>query len=150
MAATDIPYYSLVFALISLLFSGTLVWIRIVEYRRDKKGVAVSYAITGDPNGHDSIYLTNLSAVPILVDYWELVWRRKNFLFFNNDQPINLHADEDLHMALQPRTRTSLNFADEYSFNWHPKNKGKVNLFIKLHIAGKSKPKYLFVYRPFA
>src|ERR1700722_9000708 len=128
MAATDIPYYSLAFALISLLFSGTLVWIRIVEYRRDKKGMAVSYAITGDHQGHDSIYLTNLSAIPILVDYWELIWRKKRFLFFNDNQAINLHGDEDLHTVLQPRTRTALDFEDQYSFNWHPKNKGKVKL----------------------
>ena len=149
MDIKTIPYYTFAIALLSLIFSTILAILRILEYRRDNAKIAVSYAITGDPNGHNSIYLTNLSSTPILIDYWELVWKQKKWLFFNSYKPINLFSDEDLHVTLPSRVRHSLDFKDEYSFNWHPKAKGKIKLYIVLHISGKNRTKYLFVYKPY-
>ncbi len=148
MTAIEISICSLIVASCSFSVSAFLAYLKYREYRRDNGQIHVGYHLEGQPGTGDRIFLTNLSATPMLVDYWQVGWvsRRWWRLVF---EPINLFADEDLHMTLKPRERKTLKFNDEYSFNWNPKNKGRVRLFIELYIAGKKRPVRLFVYKPY-
>ena len=138
MTAIGISICSFIVSFCSLLIAGFLAYLRIREYRRDNRVIHVTCHMSGEPGSGDRIFLTNLSATPVLVDYWQVGWLTRGW-FRNKFQPINLFADEDLHLTLKPRERKTLNFVDQYTFNWHPKNKGEVELFIELHIAGKQK-----------
>ena len=135
-----ITYYSAVVATISLIVAGSLAIIKIIEYRRDSRGLSVSYAWTGNPNDSDKIFLMNLSAIPMLVRHWSLEWHEPRILRKPKITPIRLYDDEDLHITLEPRKRHTLEFSEQYRFNWFPKNKKQSALYIRLLITGKRKP----------
>lgn len=146
MEINAITYYSAIVATLSFLVAGTLAMLRIREYLRDNKGIAVSYSWTGNPELPDFIYLINLSATPILVEHWELEWHEARFLKKNKISPIHIFDNEDLYLNLKPRERKALKFEGQYRFSWKPKNKQNARLFIKLHIAGRNKPLLLKVF----
>jgi hypothetical protein len=147
MTAENLSICSFIISLTSLGMGLTLGLLKIKEYRRDNQRINVTWSLNGHEQIGDYIYLTNLSSIPILVDYWQVGWVKRVGLT-KRFEPINLFADEDLHMTLEPRKREELNFKDQYTFNWFPKNKGKVKLFIYLDIAGRKKPLRLFVFDP--
>ncbi|WP_179414539.1 hypothetical protein HDF19_00695 [Mucilaginibacter sp. E4BP6] len=147
MATDNLSFYGFIISLISLGVSLVLGWLKIKEYRRDNRHVHVTWSLNGNEEIGDHIYLTNLSSTPILVDYWQIGWV-KRFGIGKKFQPIDLFADEDLHMTLEPRKRSAINFKDQYTFNWFPKNKRKMKLYIYLDIAGRKKPLRLFVFDP--
>ncbi|QPH38888.1 hypothetical protein [Pedobacter endophyticus] len=134
-----ITFYSATVATISLILAGTLAILKFKEYWRDNRGIATNSAWTGDINGTDYIYLTNLSSIPILINHWELEWHETRFLIGKTISPIHLHSDEDLHLTLEPRKRKSLPFEEQYRFNWPPKNKPKAKLYIRLFMTGRKK-----------
>jgi len=147
MTTETLANYSFIISLTSLVVSAVLGWLKIKEYRRDNRHVSVTWSLNGNDDIGNYIYLTNLSSTPILVDYWQIgwvrrIWFRKRFL------PIDVFADEDLHMTLEPRQRKALSFKDQYSFNWYPKNSEKMKLYIYLDLAGRKKPLPLFAFDP--
>jgi len=143
MQVPFITYYSAVVATTSLIVAASLAIIKFKEYRRDSRGIAVGYAWTGNPYDTDKIFLTNLSAIPVLVSYWSLEWHERRFLRKPKIIPIHIYDDEDLHITLEPRTRSTLEFKDQYRFSWSTKK--NASLFIRLNITGRKNPLILNV-----
>lgn len=136
-------------ATVGFITSTVLAYFKIKDYIRDNRGIHVSYSISGHPEEWNIIYLTNLSAVPVVIEYWDMVWRKKRFPFKSSYEVIQMHDNEDLHQTLQPHVTETFHFKNQYELDWHPTNKGRVKLFIQLQIAGRKKPLYLFVYKPY-
>lgn len=132
--------WALIVSIMALLVSLPLAWIQIVQFRRDRRKVQI-YGREGNvPGEWNVVFVTNLSPIPILIDHWELVWRRRKFFFWHEDEPVNFSDDDDLHMTLEPKKRKALELREHYSFTWNPRNKGRVDLWIILHVSGEKKP----------
>ncbi|OOQ57411.1 hypothetical protein [Mucilaginibacter pedocola] len=148
MSAIQISFASLFISLISLMVAIVLAWIRVVEYRRDNRSLQVSYTMSYYPDEWNIIYLTNISSKPILIDYWDVVWVKRQGLFRYKYEGVLSRNNEDLHVNLPPHSRKQFDFKDQYEFDWNShKHEGEA-LFLELRISGKKKPLYLFVYKP--
>jgi hypothetical protein len=76
----QITTVSFILSIASFGLSGVLGWLKIKEYRRDNRSISVTRHLNGNPDTGDTIFLTNLSTTPILVDYWEVGWLKRTGL----------------------------------------------------------------------
>lgn len=105
-------------------------------------------SVTGEFNIHgrkeNKIFITNLSSKSMIVNHWELEWRRgfwpfRNFIMKSKD---GLPSWESLsRRRIDSFEHWSLPLSGEYYFKIHDDKK----LYIKLYIAGKLLPKVVRV-----
>jgi hypothetical protein len=124
--------------------STLLASIKIWEIWRDRFRLEVSHSFTSSESIGNDVLIRNLSARPIIISYWELLyctgrWPRRKF------QSI-AHPDyDDGDSRLEPHTTETLHFANE---NYFASDLGSLNgrrIYIRIHVAGR-KPVLRLIY----
>jgi len=113
----------------------------------DRTRIEVGYNFTSDPHVGNEITIRNLSGVPIIVTYWELVWQHRHWLHWKESRRIDLGEVSDGLFGdtkLDSHTSTTLEFREFNHFR--PDLSGKDQIYIRLHIAGRRRPVLRKVY----
>jgi hypothetical protein len=126
-------------ALWGAVLSTALVITKFIEMWSARSRIEVSYSFASDPAVGNEVIIRNLSGTPIIITYWELLWLEKKWFRWkthNGEFPDN--GGEDIKIG--GHSSTKLVFRDQYHFSWNEKSLGSSKIYLKLHIAGKSKP----------
>jgi hypothetical protein len=130
------------------LLSSVLAGIKIWEFIRDSRlGLSTLYSFSSNPESGNEIILVNTSKTPILIDYWELVWAKRFWGKVKFERCIEYPDEGYSNISVDPHSRYSLNFAEARYFNTLRELGGhRVALYLKLHLAGRSKPLWIHIW----
>ena len=127
--------------------STSLAGIKILEVWRERLRLSTSYSFSHRDHGGNEIIIENPSKTPVMISYWELLWRRRRYLKLEITGG-RFPQEGYCNITIGAHARHTLEFAEqEYFDSGHAAIKmGK--LYLKLYIVGRSKPVLLKVYDP--
>ena len=133
-------------AFLSTMLAGVKLW----ELYQQRARLIVSYSFSSPENGND-IILYNPTNVPVLINYWELLWIKKK-LFHRSQLTAGEFPDEGLcDIVIPAHSRYVLSFQEHRYFDWHVGKAGGGNIYIRLHVVGRRPVlKEVYRYAPFA
>lgn len=117
----------------------------IREIAKSRTKIEIGHAFADSPEIGNEIIIRNISASPIIITHWELLWIKRKFLLckkIRREGPDEFNSD----ISLGEQERTSLMFVDQYHFDWGWKSLNGGKIYLKLRIAGKKWPRYYKVY----
>ena len=122
-------------ALLSTLLAAVKLW----ELWSSRLRVEVSHNFTGSESIGNEVIIRNLGSRPFLITYWELLWRQRSFIRWKQSHSIGADEyNEDIKVG--PHSSIKLTFREENHFDWGASALRGRTIFIRLYIAGKSKP----------
>jgi len=125
--------------------STILAAVKFWEIWRNRIRVEVSHNFTGIPDVGNQVIIRNLSGTPLLITYWELLWRHKSGLGWKQSKSTG--PDEYFEdLKLGGHASIKLVFRNQDYFDWGVSALGNDRIYIRLHIAGKAKPVLRKVY----
>jgi hypothetical protein len=128
-------------AILSTLLAITKFW----ELWKDRTNIEVSYNFTGSDDIGNEVIIRNLATTPIIITYWELIWRDRKLFYWKETSriaPDEFFSD----IKLSGHTSTKLTFKEIDHFDWSPSALGTNKIFLRVHIAGKRRPIVKYVY----
>lgn len=134
-----------IIALWGASLSTILALIKIFEMWQSRRKIEVSYAFKGDAEDGNDIIIRNLSGEPFIITYWELIFkdRRAPQKKISSIEPNDLWND----LCLPAYSSFNLSFKHENYFEWGHEFLSNKKIYIKLHIAGNSRPKIYLVWK---
>jgi hypothetical protein len=128
-------------AFLSTLLAAVKLW----ELWRSRLRLDIGYNFTGSEEIGNEIIIRNLSGTPFLITYWELLWRQRTFLHWKQSHLIGPEEDnEDIKVGAHSSIK--LTFREQNHFDWGVSALRGRTIFVRLHIAGKSRPVLRKVY----
>lgn len=125
--------------------STLLACVKLWELWKSRSRIEVSYNFTGTEDIGNEIILRNLSATPLLITWWDLLWQHRRWLRWNESKRIS--PDEFFEdLVLNGHSSSRLSFQGPTYFDWDYGSLGRDSIYIRLHIAGRSKPVLVKVY----
>lgn len=107
--------------------------------------VEVSHNFAGSSDIGNQVIIRNLTGTPLLITYWELLWRHRSGFGWKQSKSIGPgEYFEDLKLG--GHASIKLVFRDQDYFDWGVSALGNDRIYIRLHIAGKAKPVLRKVY----
>lgn len=143
------PDYSFWLGLWGSVIATALAGIKLWEFYRDSRlGLTTSYSFTSLPEYGNEIIIENTSKTPALITYWELIWARR-ILWFNIFELGGEYPDEGYcDITIPAHARHMMPFREENHFKTKREIDGhRVALYLKLYLAGKSRPVWLRVWK---
>ena len=117
----------------------------IREYIKSKVNIEISFSYASHPGFGNELVLRNLSNVPVIVTYWELV--KQSNRFSKPLVPVLAAPDEYFKdWVISAHSSSSLCFRDEDHFSCSKEALNGKNIFFHCHIAGKRFPIVTKVY----
>ena len=111
--------------------------------------IVVGRSLTGSEDIGNTISIANISATPLLIDYWQLIWIKRVKVFFKKELEICSPEGPDIiDITIQPHTKYLLTFNGMDHFDWGYQTIPNGKLYIRLHICGKRKSVTKLVYDP--
>jgi hypothetical protein len=129
--------------------STALPCIKIWEVWRDRLRLTTSYDFAAPGQGGYKIIIENPSKTPVMISYWELLWRKGSYV--NSETTSGRFPNEGYcEITIPAHGRHVLEFdGDEYfERGWASIAKGK--LYLKLYVVGRRWGLMLKVYDPSA
>lgn len=117
----------------------------IREFRKSFTKLEVSKNFTTNDEIGNEVIIRNLTNSEITITHWELVWRRKIFLkwfSYENISPDEFNKD----IKIASKSSKTLIFKDGRCFDWSIASLGDKKIYLKLFLAGSSKPKFYKIY----
>lgn len=108
------------------------------EFWKERFRIDVGVMLTSSVDPGNTVTIRNLGGKPVIVEYWELVWRsgwwprRKESLL---DSPGEFARD----IQIAPGASQSLEFSGPDYFAWDVRALKGRSIFISLHIAGRKR-----------
>lgn len=138
---------SMALAIWGAILSTGLAAIKAWEVWRQRIRLTTSYSFASDPDEGNDVIIENPSNTPVMISYWELLWVRRKCV----RTTINYGEFPDegyCNITVGPHSRHVLSFKDQHHFmQGHPAaRKGK--LYLRLHVVGRRRPVWLYVYNP--
>jgi hypothetical protein len=134
------------------LLSTVLAAIRIWELARKGPKLAVRYHFTSLPEEGHTITIENFSETPAMISYWQLVWAtRRRGGYIEKQKAASPDARHEIKtITILPHETHAMRFADEDYFGWGIATRPMGQLYLKLFVPGRKKPRWMFVYDPSA
>lgn len=118
------------------ILSTILAFVKIWEVWQNRRRFEVRYSWIGLPGEGSTIHITNISSIPIILNYWELIFERKKYFYWVNFKIE--HPDEFFsEIRIDGHSTKTLKFCDDNDFTV----KAGERLTLKIHIAGSSRPR---------
>lgn len=140
--------YSFWLGLWGSVVGTVLAAIKIWEFYRDSRlGLTTTYSLTSSPEVGNDIILQNTSKTPALISYWELVWADRRFWITFFEREAQYPNEGYCNITVQAHSRYVLSFKDDNHFRTRSEIDGyRVALFLKVYLAGKSRPLWFRVW----
>ena len=130
-------------AALSTILAGTKAW----ELWRARVRIEVGYNFNSDENIGNDVMVRNLSGTPLIITYWELIWRQRSLLGWKQSGAIGPEPGEDNDdIKVGAHSSIKLSFRESDHFDWGVSTLGRRKIFLRLHLAGRSKPIWRKVY----
>jgi len=131
----SIDYLAVWGAVLSTLLALVKFW----EIWTSRSRIEISHNFTGSQDIGNQVIIRNLGGTPLLITYWELLWRHRRWLRWKQSRAIS--ADEYFEdLPLGGYTSITLSFRDQDYFDWGMSAIGNDGIYLRLHIAGKKRP----------
>lgn len=139
-----------VLALWGAILSTGLAALRVWEFATRGPSLVSRRHFSPSPEQGNTITIENTSATPAMISYWELVWVSGRHPPFNEKRRVGSpDARSPIKtMTIAPHSTVDLLFSGQEYFGWGAGTESMGRLFLKLHMAGRRKPRWLFVYDP--
>lgn len=140
MDASEINYIAWWGACLSTLLAIVKLW----ELWRDRFRIDIGHSFTSEPELGNEIFVRNLSANPIILEYWALhhvsgFWPFRKFSEFESPGP------DACDIRIEPHSSQSFTFNGQYHFGWSEKSLQGRKIYMRLYIVGR-RPVYKKVY----
>lgn len=122
------------------ILSTILAAIKIWEVFSNRIRLVIGYSFDSRDEVGNTIIIANPSNTPVMIDFYELLWigghfgKRKKYPVLDSTDVLDMQPCD---ITIMPHSRHSLNFANEYNFDWHCRADKEAKLYIRLHIIGK-------------
>lgn len=152
MERADVSFW---LSIASFATSTILAMIKGVEFYGTRRiSISVDSSFTSDEGLGNTLTLLNRSSTPITISYYELVWveRRKlvgiaiPFTRRETYSETPLDPMDGCQIAMPPHATYSLEFRDEYHFDWGRSLKNAI--YLKVWLVGGRSPIWLWVTGP--
>ena len=115
------------------------------EYWKSRLKIEIGFSSASLPDIGNKIFIRNNSDKPIIVTYWEVIYKRWKFLPFS--QSICVISDEFfLDFQVSSNSSRTLEFVNQDYFSCSPKVLKGRKLYFRLYIAGKWRSSLFFLY----
>ena len=121
------------------VLSTLLACVKLWELWRSRSRIEVSYNFTGSEDVGNEIILRNLSATPLLITWWELLWQRRRWLRWKQSREVSPNEFFN-DLVINGHSSARLAFQGSSYFAWSYESLERDAIYIRLHIAGKSRP----------
>ncbi len=125
--------------------AGLSTLLAVIKIQESRIRMSSSYFFYGTDSIEDVIVLYNRSSIPIIITHWELLLlKRRRCIFFDaidSRTPDEFFSD----ITILPHGRHEMVFGEQDSFPWG-KEIGDAVWYLKLHIVGRYRPKWLRIY----
>lgn len=115
------------------------------ELWRARVRIEVGYNFTGDENIGNNVIVRNLGGTPLIITYWELIWRQRTLFGWKQSDTIGPEEDND-DIKVGAHSSIKLPFCEINHFDWDVSALGRRKIFLRLHLAGRSRPIWRKVY----
>jgi hypothetical protein len=117
----------------------------IREYWKSRLQVKIGFSTASIPDVGNKVMIRNNSNMPIIVTYWEIVFRRFRFLPFSESSctgPDEYFTD----FRIPEHSSKILEFTDQDYFSCSPKALKGRKLYFRMYVSGKRLPFVSFLY----
>ena len=126
-------------ALWGAALSTVLAAIKIWEIWKTRVRVEIGYNFTGNDDMGNEVIIRNLSSTPLIITYWELIWRQRTLFGWKQSHAIGPEESvEDTKLAAHSSFK--LIFQGKDHFDWGSSALNGRKIFIRLCVAGRSRP----------
>ena len=126
-------------ALWGAVLSTLLAVVKFWEVWTNRRRVEISHNFTSSEDIGNEVIIRNLSGTPLIITYWQLLWRHR--CWFRWKQSRVMSADADFtDLKVEGHSSITIPFREEDYFDWGVSALGKDRIYLRLHIAGKAKP----------
>ena len=122
-------------AVLSTLLAAVKVW----ELWKTRVRIEVGYNFSGNESIGNEVIVRNLSGTPLIITYWELIWRQRTQFAWKQSNTIGPEEDND-DIKVGAHSSVKLSFRDANHFDWGVSALGHRKIFLRLHLAGRSRP----------
>lgn len=143
----DMPRDYNLLAIWGAALSTILAAVKIWEIWRTRRRIEYSYNFAGLAEVGNEIIIRNLSATPIIISYWELVWLKKRRLGLRKQEIRRIAPESDFsdsHVAAH--SSYVLRFAEERYFSWSTLSLKGAAIYLRIQIAGERRPRLAKIY----
>jgi hypothetical protein len=147
MSATRGPVADLdPLAIWGAFLSSVLAAVKIWEVWRSRTRIEFAYNL-GDAEQGNEVTVFNLSATPIQITYWELLWRHRRWGRWKQSRSME-PPEYWTGRNAEGHSSATLKFIGDQYFDWEPRALGSDRIYIRLHIAGRKRPILRNLYPP--
>ena len=132
------------------VLSTGLALLKVWEFQKSRLKLSTTFYFTSEPEEGNKITVINTSDTPILISYWELIWVKRVRLF-QKKLTYEMTPDPDdayYTTTIGPHSTHTWHFSEGDFFLWGPSQVSKGQLYLKLYILGRRRPRWLKVYDP--
>ncbi len=131
-------------AIYGAVLSTILMLVKFWELWRSRSRIEIDYEFTSLPDIGNTVIIRNLSAIPMTIRYWELQWRRCRWCSPKPEHSVTPEEFGDIVIGSHASTRLVFSYMNYFSSS--PNALGKNRIYIRLNIAGRSRPVLKKVY----
>ena len=129
------------------ILSTVLAAIKLWEMWSTRMRLRTSFSFTGDPQRGNEITIQNPTDTPVMINYWELLWRKRFRLKSTTVDGIFPEVGY-CDITVGQHASHYFEFRDDKHFDWGRSTTSKGWLYLRLHVVGRRKPVTLMVYDP--
>lgn len=134
MVTTEVA--SSIIALWGAGLSTALALIKVWEVWSDRFQIDISYDFHANEEVGNKILIRNLTARPLILTYWEVLYRSARGPFRKYEFLALPHLGA-MDIRLEHHSTHSLDFSGEHYFDWGASSLKGRTIFVRLHIAGR-------------
>lgn len=132
MEPTGVHYIAWWGAGLSTLLAVVKLW----ELWRDRFRIDVGYNFTSDPETGNEVFVRNLSAKPIILSYWELLYGEGSWPFRKLTEFESPGPDVS-DTRIEPHSSKTFTFAEGSHFDWGHRTLQGRKIYMRLYVAGR-------------
>lgn len=125
-------------ALWGAVLSTFLGVLRAWEFWADRFRIQIGVTLTSDIDLGNTVTIRNLGGKPVIVEYWELVWR-SGWWPRHKESLLNSPGECARDIQIAPGASEPLQFSGPDYFDWNASALQGRSICISLHIAGRKR-----------
>ena len=116
--------------------STLLAAVKLWELWRDRFRIDVGCNLTSNPDIGNEIFIRNLSAKPVILSYWEVLYGSRAWPFRKFSE-VESPGPDVYDSRIDPHSSKTLTFSEQNHFGWSRTTLKGRKIYIRLFMAGR-------------